>query len=165
MISTKLQQYLDESGLRYTRRSHRTAYTSLEVAESLHVPGREFVKSVMLKADNEALVMAVLSATETVNLDILREEIGCDVLRLATEDEFSDSFPTCKPGAIPPFGNLFGITVYCDADLSESREIEFNAGTYDETIRMTFADYRLLVHPMIRHFAQPYREGVQRLAA
>ena len=165
MISTKLQQYLDESGVRYTRRSHRTAYTALEVAESLHIPGREFVKSVMLKADNEALIMAVLSATETVNLDILHEQIGCGVLRLATEDEFSDSFPTCKPGAIPPFGNLFGIPVYCEATLAESREIEFNAGAYDETIRIAFAEYRRLVHPMILHFAQSYSEGVQRLAA
>jgi Ala-tRNA(Pro) deacylase len=165
MISTKLQAFLDDAGVRYTRHSHRLAYTSQEIAQSVHVPGREMVKSVLLKVDEGLLVMSVLSADDTVNLNVLREEIRCRVLRLATESEFSDTFPTCKPGAMPPFGNIFDVPVYCESNLSRNRDIEFNAGTHDETIRMAFADYKRLVEPEIVHFAQPYQEGVQRLAA
>jgi Ala-tRNA(Pro) deacylase len=165
MISTKLQEYLDNAKVAYTRHTHPPAYTSQEIARAVHVPGRQMVKSVMLKADDGPLVMAVLSANDTANLDTLRQEIGCQVLRLAKEDEFSDAFPSCKPGAMPPFGNIFDIATYCESTLSQNRDIEFNAGTHDETIQMAFADYERLANPKLVHFAQPFSEGVQRLAA
>jgi Ala-tRNA(Pro) deacylase len=165
MISEKLKEYLENSGMSYIAHPHRTAYTSQEIAQTVHVPGREMVKSVILKADEDTLIMAVLSANDVANLDLLRDEIGCNELRLASEAEFSDAFPTCKPGAMPPFGNIFNLRTYCDANLSRNREIEFNAGSHDETIRMRFEDYELLANPELIHFAQPYRSGVQRLAA
>jgi Ala-tRNA(Pro) deacylase len=165
MISSKLRDYLDSTEVAYTRHAHPAAYTSQEIAQSIHVPGREMVKSVMLTADEETLLMAVLSANDTANLDILQEEIGCGVLRLATEAEFRDAFPTCKVGAMPPFGNIFNVPTYCERNLSKNREIEFNAGTHDETIRMAFDDFNRLVRPTLIHFAQPYHQGVQRLAA
>jgi Ala-tRNA(Pro) deacylase len=165
MISTILQSYLDNAGVAYSGHPHSPAYTSQEIAESVRVSGREMVKSVILKTDDGRLIMTVLSAKDAVNLDILRDNIGCDVLRLASETDFRDAFPTCKPGAMPPFGNLFNLPTYCEANLSRNLEIEFNAGTHDETIRMRFDDYKRLVNPLILHFAQPYREGLQRLAA
>jgi Ala-tRNA(Pro) deacylase len=165
MISTRLEEYLDEAGVSYTRHPHDPAYTSQEIAQAAHVPGREMVKSVILKADEDQLVMAVLSANDAANLDILRQRIGCDVLRLASETEFGNAFPSCKPGAMPPFGNLFDVPTYCDANLSRNREIEFNAGTHDETIRIRFDDYERLVNPNVVGFAQPYQDGLQRLAA
>jgi len=165
MISTKLQDYLNNAGVAYTRHAHPPAYTSQEIAGAVHVPGRQMVKSVMLKADEGPLVMAVLSANDTVNLDTLRREIGCQVLRLAREDEFLDAFPTCKPGAMPPFGKIFDIATFCEEDLSRNRDIEFNAGAHDETIQLAFADYERLANPKLVHFAQPFSEGVQRLAA
>jgi len=165
MISTKLRDYLDDSEVAYTRHPHPAAYTSQQIAQSIHVPGSEMVKSVILKANEETLVMAVLSANDTANLDILHEEIGCGVLRLATEDEFRDAFPTCKVGAMPPFGNIFNVPTFCELNLSRNREIEFNAGTHDETIRIAFDDFKRLVNPKLIHFAQPYQLGVQRLAA
>jgi Ala-tRNA(Pro) deacylase len=165
MISTKIKEYLDNAEVAYTGHPHRRAYTSQEIAQSVHIPGHEMVKSVILETDDKQLIMAVLSAAETVNLDTLREEIGCRVLRLASEAEFRDAFPTCELGAMPPLGNIFDVPVYCDANLSRNHEIDFNAGTHDETIRMKFDDYKKLVNPRMVHFAQPYREGMQRLAA
>jgi Ala-tRNA(Pro) deacylase len=165
MISTKLREYLDSAGVGYTRHPHRTVYTSQEIAQSVHIPGREMVKSVILKADEKKLIMAVLSANDTANLDILRNEIGCGELRLASETEFRDAFPTCSSGAMPPFGNIFDLPVYCEANLSRNRDIEFNAGSHDETIRMRFEDYELLANPEMIHFAKPYHSGAQRLAA
>src|SRR5262249_40246439 len=133
--------------------------------QSRHVPGREMVKSVILKADEDQLIVAVLSAKDSANLDTLREQIGCGKLRLASETEFRDAFPTCKLGAMPPFGNIFNLPTYCDTNVSRNLEIEFNAGSHDETIRMRFEDYRRLSNPTVIQFAQPYQSGVQRLAA
>ena len=165
MISTKLKEYLARAGAKFTRHPHRPAYTSQEIAQSVHVPGREMVKSVILSADDGILIMAVLSANDAANLDALREEIGCRRLRLAIEPEFMNAFPTCKPGAMPPFGSLFNLPTYCEANLSQNREIEFNGGSHDETIRMRFDEYKRLANPRMVHFAQPFQWGVQRLAA
>jgi Ala-tRNA(Pro) deacylase len=164
MISTRLFEFLEKDGTPYTVHVHPSAYTASEVAQAAHVPGRQMLKSVILKADDE-LVMAVLSANETANLDVLRNVIGCGVLRLASEEKFRDAFPTCKVGAMPPFGNVFGLPTYCESTLSANREIEFNAGTHEETVRMAFDDYLRLANPRFAHFAQPYTEGVQRIAA
>jgi Ala-tRNA(Pro) deacylase len=66
---------------------------------------------------------------------------------------------------MPPFGNIFNLPTYCDTTLSRNQEIEFNAGSHDETIRMRFDDYKQLVNPKMIQFAQPYQSGVERMAA
>ena len=164
MVSSTLKDYLDKEAVVYTHHIHPPAYTAQEIATVTHMRRKEMVKSTILKADHD-LVMAVLSANDAANLDVLRTEIGCGVLRLATEAEFADAFPSCKLGAMPPFGNLFGVPTYCETTLAQNREIEFNAGTHDETVRITFSDYSRLVNPNLVRFAHPYREGLQRLAA
>jgi Ala-tRNA(Pro) deacylase len=165
MISTKLKEYLEDAGVQYMGHPHRRAYTSQEIAQSINIPGREMVKTLILKTDDGQLIMAVLSAKDAANLDILRDEVGCGELRLASEADFRDAFPTCHLGAMPPFGNIFNLATYCEADLSRNQEIEFNAGAHDETIRMKFDDYRWLADPKMVHFAQPYEKGLQRIAA
>src|SRR4051812_28469245 len=107
MISAKLHDYLDNAGVAYAGHTHRPAYTSQEIAQSMHIPGKEMVKSVILKDEKGGLIMAVLSANDAADLGILRKETGSTLLRLASESEFSDAFPSCKPGAMPPFGNIF----------------------------------------------------------
>ena len=165
MISEMVKKHLDDAGVAYTGHPHRPVYTSQETAQSVGVPGREMVKSVVLKTDEDELVIAVLSSNDTANLDVLRGEIGCDVLRLASEEEFSDAFPTCESGAVPPFGSIFNIPTYCESTLARNHEIEFSAGTHDETIRMKFDDYKRLENPKMVQFAHPYEGGAQRLAA
>ena len=54
---------------------------------------------------------------------------------------------------MPPFGNLFGVPVFADENLTRDKEIAFNAGTHRELIRMAWDDYRRLAEPMIFRFA------------
>src|SRR5215471_642513 len=147
-ISIRLKQYLDKEGVAVEHHVHPTAYTSQEIAAAAHIPGKEMLKTVILKADDE-LVMAVVSANDKVDFDRLQDAIGCNILRLATEDEFRTRFPTCEVGAMPPFGNLFGLRTYCDVDLERDKSIEFNAGTHHDTVRMTFGDFKRLVNPNV----------------
>jgi Ala-tRNA(Pro) deacylase len=68
---------------------------------------------------------------------------------LASEQEFKDKFPDCEPGAMPPFGNLYGMAVYADESLTRNKEITFNAGTHRELVRMDWVDLVRLVEPRI----------------
>lgn len=152
MLAKSLKEYLDERKVRYLTITHSPAYTCQEVAQSAHIPGDKMAKTVMVKIDG-ALAMAVLPAARRVDLDELRALTGSDDIHLAHEDEFKDYFPDCEPGAMPPFGNLYDMSVYISPDLAVEPEIVFNAGNHTELVRMSWRDYYDLVKPRVAEFA------------
>ena len=148
MPAAKLKDFLDSRGVRYVSISHSVVYTAQEVAASAHVRGKEMAKTVIVRIDGK-LAMAVLQASPKVDVDLLREATGADRVEIAAEEDFRDAFPGCELGAMPPFGNLYGMDVYVDPRLSRDKEIAFNAGTHRELIRMAYADFERLVHPKV----------------
>jgi Ala-tRNA(Pro) deacylase len=151
MPVTKLREFLDSRGVRYVTINHSRSYTAAEVAQSVHVKGRDFAKTVIVKIDG-ALAMVVLPASRRIVLHDLREWLAHPHVRLATEDEFRDAFPDCEIGAMPPFGNLYGMPVYVAASLVDEAEIAFNAGTHSEVIKMAYEDFEQLVQPLVIDF-------------
>ncbi len=152
MPVAKLKELLDREGVKYVSISHSTAYTAQEIAASAHIPGKELAKTVMVKLDDK-MAMAVLQATARVELERLRQPSGAQKVELAGEEEFEQLFPECHTGAMPPFGNLYGMEVYVDRGLAEDDEIAFNAGSHAELIRMTYSDFQRLVEPKVAEFA------------
>ena len=152
MPITKLKHYLDENHIKYSTITHSVAYTSQEIASIAHIPGKDLAKTVMVRVDAD-LAMAVLPASFHVDLEALASELGARETRLATETEFKFRFPDCEPGAMPPFGNLYGMPVYVDETLTHDREIVFNAGTHRELIRMSFADFSRVAQPEVLGFS------------
>ncbi|GJL54019.1 MAG: deacylase [Nitrospirales bacterium] len=152
-ISPKLKEYLDGEKVQYEVLLHQEAYTAPEVAHTLHVPGKELAKVIMVKV-SERFVMMVLPSTWKVSLNRLKEVFEDSHVRLATEEEFTGLFPDCSSGAMPPFGNLYGLDVYVDRSLTEDEEIVFQAGTRHEAIRMRYSDFAALVGPTVEEFHQ-----------
>jgi Ala-tRNA(Pro) deacylase len=105
-------------------------------------------KVVLLKTDKGTYAMAVLPAHKLVDLVHFKSASGT-VAILAPESDFQALFPDCEVGATPPFGNLYNIPIYVDEALAKDEQIEFNAGTHTEAIRMKFADFERLVRPKI----------------
>ncbi|MCP5532673.1 MAG: YbaK/EbsC family protein [Akkermansiaceae bacterium] len=152
MLAKTLKEYLDERKIRYVTISHSPAYTAQEVAQSAHVPGTQMAKTVMVTVDG-TLAMAVLPACQRVDVRELEEITGSDDVTLAHEEEFKDYFPDCEAGAMPPFGNLYDMSVYVSPDLAVEPEIVFNAGSHTELVRMRWRDYYNLVKPRVAEFA------------
>lgn len=148
----KLKAYLDESNIRYLTISHSSAFTSQEIAASAHVSGKEFAKTVMIKIDGQ-MAMAVLPAAYHIDFETLKEIFHTKDVSLATEAEFKDKFPDCELGAMPPFGNLYGMAVFVAESLASHKEIAFNACSHTEIIRMNYADYDRLVQPRVFKFS------------
>ncbi len=155
-IHTKLREFLDANGVAYEVRSHLQAFTAQEVAAAQHVPGREMAKVVSVRAGREFL-MAVLPAPQRVDLGQLGAAAGKPDLHLATEAEFAGLFPACEAGAMPPFGNLYGLPVWVDQALTRDKDISFNAGTHEQTVRMAYADFARLVQPRVASFGMQAR--------
>jgi Ala-tRNA(Pro) deacylase len=148
----EIKNYLKKGHAIYWHKTHPVAYTAQEIAAVEHVPGRELAKTVVLKADNE-LILAVLPANRVVNMEALKRHIGCRRLELAAESEFKGRFGSSQTGAMPPFGGLFNVPVFCDNSIAADREIEFNAGTHVDTIRMTFTEFVRLERPEFANFS------------
>jgi len=97
--------------------------------------------------------MAVLPATDLVDLRALAQAIGAGEVELATEEDFADVFTDCEVGAMPPFGNIYGLDVYVDETLVEDEVIAFNACTHRRVFKISYRDFDANVRPKIGHFA------------
>ncbi len=143
----KLREYLDAQKVKYKSVAHYETYTSQETAQSAHISGRELAKTVIVKIDGR-MAMAVLPAPQKIDFALLRAATGSTV-ELAGEQEFTDIFPDCETGAMPPFGNLYGMEVYVDESLTRDEEISFNAGSHIELMRLPYKEFARLVRPKV----------------
>jgi Ala-tRNA(Pro) deacylase len=148
MPVNKLKEFLDGQGMKYVTITHSPAYTAQEIAASAHISGKELAKTVIVKLDGK-LAMAVLPAAAQVDFPRLKTATGAKTVELATEGEFKDEFPGCELGAMPPFGNLYGMQVLLAKSLSRDIDIVFNAGSHAELVKMAYGDYERLVSPDI----------------
>jgi Ala-tRNA(Pro) deacylase len=151
MIVAKLKDFLKKHNVPYSIIKHPTAYTAQETAESAHISGTQIAKTVIVNIDGD-MAMAVLPANQKVILQDLREITGADDVKFAAEDEFEGMFPGCEIGAMPPFGNLYGMEVYVSPQLTEQDEIVFNAGTHRDLVKMSYKDFERLVEPQVLSF-------------
>ena len=144
----KLKEFLDREGIKYVTISHSKAYTAQEVAASAHISGKEMAKTVIVKTDGE-MAMVVLPANHKLDIATLEGDLGARRVELASEDEFRGLFPECEVGAMPPFGNLYGMDVYVEESLTGGDRIAFNAGSHTEVIRLPYRDFERLVQPRV----------------
>jgi Ala-tRNA(Pro) deacylase len=148
----KLKDFLDEEKVKYVTISHSPAYTAQKIASTAHVSGKELAKTVIVKVDGK-MAMAVLPASYMVDFDLLKQASAANEVELASEEEFKGLFPDCEPGAMPPFGNLYGMEVYVAQTLAEDDEIVFNACSHTLLIRMSYGDFERLARPKVVKFS------------
>ena len=152
MAVQRLKDFLDEHQVKYVLISHSRAFTTQEIAAATHIPGKELAKTVIVDVDGKT-AMAVLPGSQKVDLALLRDALGAERVALAKEAAFRDRFPECDLGAMPPFGNLYGMPVYVADSLTEDEEIAFNAGSHTQLVKMAYRDFERLVQPEVMRFA------------
>ena len=148
MPAKKLKEFLDGHNVEYITISHSPAYTAQRIAELTHIPGKELAKTVIVKLDGK-FAMAVLPASNRVDLDYLKRGVNANDVEVASESEFKDLFPDCEVGAMPPFGNLYDMDVYVAEKLTDDEEIAFNSGSHTELVKLSYKDFEDLVSPKV----------------
>jgi len=151
-ISSRLKSVLDSHRVPYTPISHTPTYSAQFAAAVMHEPGKDVAKSVVLRSGKKNLI-ALLAAPRHINLQKLSVVVGAPVTILE-EQECNKLFPDCEPGAVPPFGELYGLPVYMDTALAADPEIILSVGTHADAIRLLSADFIRLVKPKICAFAE-----------
>jgi Ala-tRNA(Pro) deacylase len=141
-------EYLDQNRIRYSHSVHRRAETALETAAAERMPPHDLAKTVVYAADN-GFGIAVVPGDKLVDLPEIARLLGSTRMRLADEGELAEIFPDCELGAMPPFGQPYNMPVLLDAGLAAREFIAFVIGTHSDVVRMSMADYRKLVRPLV----------------
>ena len=97
-------------------------------------------------------VLAVIPSHYSVDLKRFAKLIG-EPVSLETADDFKWLFPDCALGAIPPFGNLYGLPTYVDRCVARNQKIVFSAGTSTDSIRLAYVTYTEIVKPLLGRFS------------
>lgn len=126
----RLIDWLRTHHIEYEVHEHELAFTARATAAAEGVDPHTFAKVVGLEADDGRKVLAILDATDQLDLDKARRALGAGDIRLLTEDELTVLAPGCEAGAIPAVGALFGLAMYADHAVREDPEISFNAGSH-----------------------------------
>ena len=148
-IPQKILDYLHEHCVSYRHEEHPAEGPSNDLTV------RSCAAKTIIFRPNDQLLMVVLNEDRIVDMDAIKKVVGCDELPVVSEQELSDRFGSCEPTAIPPFGTLFQVPVYCDRTLAQQPEIEFHTGTATDTIRMAFSEFVQIEAPTMADFSTP----------
>ncbi len=148
----RLEEYLRGQGVGFQSVRHPEVYTAQEVAAAQHISGNQLAKVVIVRADDE-MAMLLLPASYRVDFGKLKAFLGVRKARLAEEEEFRDVFPDCEIGAMPPFGNLYELSVYVDSTLAEVSEMLFKVGTHRDSMKIRYSDFERLAGPKVGDFS------------
>jgi Ala-tRNA(Pro) deacylase len=136
--SERLERWLRETGVAFEILDHPPAHTSDEAARVRGTRLRQGAKALVVRAEDRFL-HCVLPADLRADNAALRALVGTRKLRFATREELL-RLTGCEPGAVPPFGNLFGLPVLLDAALCANERVVFSAGSHGRSITMRCAD-------------------------
>lgn len=148
----RLKQLLDKNGVQYEIITHPRAYTAAAVGRLTHIPAREIAKVLVVCVDG-VLSLAVVPGSRHLDLHALQTALCAREVALVSESDFKNLFPDCELGAMPPFGTLYGLSVYVDEELTADDEIAFNAGSHKEVLRLAYEDFKQLEHPRVVRIA------------
>jgi Ala-tRNA(Pro) deacylase len=151
----RIPDFLAEQHAEYEAFPHPPAFTAQQLAKSLHIPGDQVAKTVLLRGPS-GYVIALLPAPAEVDTDALSGPLG-GVVRVASRSEFSDVFPDCEWGVVPPFGRLYGMATILDDSLAAEDLLVLEMHTHFHAIRMRCRDFEQLEKPRRLSFARRRR--------
>lgn len=151
-VFERLAAFLEEHGVDFTALRHAPVATSEEAARVRGTRLASGAKALLCKGE-EGFVLFVMPADRRLSSRAVRRRWRWKNWRFATRAELAE-VTGLVPGAVPPFGSLFGVPTCCDEALLEQEEINFNAGARDVSVRMACADWVAVERPEIGPFAE-----------
>jgi prolyl-tRNA editing enzyme YbaK/EbsC (Cys-tRNA(Pro) deacylase) len=151
-VTEKISNLLRERGVWFETFEHEPVRTSEEAAavrpEYTISQGSKALIVRVKKGGIKSFAMVVVPGDKKFDAKKLRSTFGLQDLRFATEAEVAEITGGVKPGGVPPFGNIFALTVYADDGIFVNEKIIFNAGDRAFSIGMYASDYDAIVQPL-----------------
>jgi Ala-tRNA(Pro) deacylase len=151
-VFEELKKRLSENGIEFKVMEHEPVYTSEQAAKVRGVPIESGAKAMVMRSKGK-FYMFVLSSAKRLDMKKIKEILGTKSLSLATPEEVLENCH-CEVGAVPPFGDLFGMEVFVDESIPEQETINFNAGRHEKSIQMKSRDYLKVVKHKLSNFSK-----------
>jgi Ala-tRNA(Pro) deacylase len=123
-------EFLDREGVAYEVVEHGRTESAAAEARAAGLPPSDVAKTVVLR-DHEGVRLAVIPASERVDLHKIKEELGSKGLRLVTEQEMAEEFGDFEVGAVPPFGSMFHALELVDRRVLDHDRVLCSGGDHE----------------------------------
>ena len=143
-VAITLENFLKTKDIEFDILEHRYAEGSYNTALCADVPSEQMVKGVVFRDEDLHYTMAIVPASHRVLRHTLNQ-IMDRKLELADEEELDDIFFDCEHGAIPSFGQAYGINVIWDDKLQTATDLWLEAGDHEHLIHIHQQDFNRLM--------------------
>ena len=132
-------EHLERHGIPFEAVTHTRTDTALEEARALGIAADAVLKTVVLRTGS-GHALAVVPATQRLNMKLTRRATGDSHVRLATEEELQGQFPGYELGAFPPLGALLGVPLFVDREVMDHERLALAAGSQTESVVVRTTD-------------------------
>jgi Ala-tRNA(Pro) deacylase len=155
---TTVGDYLRARGIQTEEIPHELTHSALGEAARLGVPAKEVAKTIVLDTHG-GRALAVIPASERLDMGLVHRAVGDSHARLASEEELQRDYPDFELGAFPPLGSLLDVPLYVDPKVMEGETVVFAAGTADTSLRVTTRDLFREQDPVVAPLVKEPHDG------
>jgi aspartyl-tRNA synthetase len=151
-VYMRITKELDRMRINYKAYEHEPVHTSEEAAKVRGTPLSLGAKAILMYADEKPIMVAV-SGDSKIDFKMFKVFSGIKDLRMASPDEVF-KVTGVKIGAVPPYGHIFGISLYLDDKIKKNNKLVFNAGLHDKSIEINYKDFEKVTKPIVGSFSK-----------
>lgn len=160
-IPKKIINFLEKEKVKYDVLEHKKVFTAYDKAATLKVPEKISVKTLAVKVVSPSKEVVLVSIPANKNLDkdklkkkinIQRKKEGEKLIKkidFVTEKWMKNNLKGVKPGAVPPFGNLWNMNSFIEKSLFKNPKIFFNSGDNSYSIKMSPKNFEKVVPDLV----------------
>jgi len=159
-VPKKLINFLEKSKVKYQIIEHKTVYTAYDKVQTLkrgplaggwrvgRSPEKMVGKTLVFKTDGK-LAMALIPANKNLDKEKIKKLLKAKKVDLVSEKLIKNKFKGVKVGAIPPFGNLWGLGTFADKSLINQPKLIVNGGDYNFSIKISSVSFKKLIPELV----------------
>jgi len=159
-VPKKLINFLEKSKVKYQIIEHKTVYTAYDKVQTLKVPEKMVGKTLVFKTDPEGkpsasygasgkLAVVLIPANKNLDKEKIKKLLKAKKVELVSERLIKNKFKGVKVGAVPPFGNLWGLGTFADKSLINQPKLIVNGGDYNFSIKISSVSFKKLIPELV----------------
>lgn len=153
-VSKKITKYLEKKGVKFAVVTHRKVYTAYDLAQTLGEELGKIAKSLLVRVDLPAVqrkgknyFVVVVPASYRLDLARVRKALQATRAELAPEKVMKKL--GIKPGALVPFGSVYGLGTLMDKSLLKLKEALMGAESFTDSLRLRVKDFVKAEQPVV----------------
>ena len=143
-VAENVKKYLEAKDIPFSLLTHEYSEGSLNTANAAHIDKASLAKGVLVRDEDFHYTLCVLPSHKKILRHTLNQIFDRHI-SLVEEDELSEIFHDCAPGAIPALGEAYGLDVIWDDELMTLSQVFLEAGDHCHLICLKQSEFLKLM--------------------